>query len=353
MMKGYLIQEHTQLSDISKCLKSDVPDPTVSPDEDNVIVDIHSAGLNFFDILMAAGKYQNQPEHPYVLGAEIAGVIAKDSPIPEGCNFIPGKTRVFGSAQGAYAEKVAAPHWTLLEIPDGLSFEQAAGLYITWPTSYAALKLRASVQPGEWLLVHAGAGGVGISALLLGKLLGAKTIATAGSEEKLRICKEHGKADYVVNYRDKDWQAQVKKITGGHGCDVIYDPVGLVVPSMKVVAWNGRIIVVGFAAGTIEKAPMNLVLLKNISIVGVHWGAYMTNEADRIPAVWQALLELLGSGKATPVVMDPVYEGLESLPRGLTDLQNRKTWGKAILRVKPDPKFPPKAANGGSNKSKL
>ncbi len=165
-MKAYQIKQHTPLEGIAQCL-TDIPEPEIDPDTDNVKVDVYASGLNFFDILMAAGKYQNQPQHPYVLGVEFAGVIAKDSPIPEGCKFVPGKTRVFGQAQGTYAESVSAPHWTLLEMPDTISFEQAAGLYVTWPTSYAALHLRAKLQKDEWLLVHAGAGGVGISALLV------------------------------------------------------------------------------------------------------------------------------------------------------------------------------------------
>jgi NADPH:quinone reductase len=159
---------------------------------------------------MAADKYQNKPKKPYGLGVEFAGVISKNSPIPDGCDFVAGKTRVFGQGQGAYAEQVATPYYTLFEMPDNVSFEQMSGSFITLPTSYSALKLRAKLQPEEWLLVHAGAGGVGIAALQLGKLMGAKTIATAGSAEKLNICKRIGKADYVVNYRDKDWQAQVK-----------------------------------------------------------------------------------------------------------------------------------------------
>ena len=159
---------------------------------------------------MLAGKYQNQPAFPYVLGAELSGVISKDSPIPEGCDFVPGKTRVFGQAQGAYGEKVAVPYWTLKPLPDNLTFDQGAGLMVTLPTSYGALKVRAKIQPGEWLLVHAGAGGVGICACQLGKLLGAKVIATAGSAEKLKICKEKGGADYAINYQDKDWIDQVK-----------------------------------------------------------------------------------------------------------------------------------------------
>lgn len=173
-------------------------------------MDIYSSALNFFDILQIAGKYQIKKEHPFVLGSEFAGVISASSPIPEGCDWIPGKTRVFGMANGCYAEQASADWNNLRKIPDGISFEQACGLFVTWPTSYAALKFRANVQPGEWVLVHAGAGGVGLCAIQIAKAMGAKVIATAGSADKLKVCKEVGGADAGVNYRDKDWQQQVK-----------------------------------------------------------------------------------------------------------------------------------------------
>ncbi|KAG9098466.1 hypothetical protein FS749_003752 [Ceratobasidium sp. UAMH 11750] len=234
--------------------------------------------LNFFDILQSQGKYQNQPPFPFVLGAEFAGVIANSSPIPKGCPFKPGD-RVFGSGQGAYAERVAAKWHSLHPIPAGFGFEQAAGLFVTWPTSYEALVGRAQLQPGEWCLgkyLHAAAGGVGLAAVQIAKALGAKVIATAGTEEKLQVCKCLGGADEVLDYTKPGWQKQVLKLTNGKGVDVIYDPVGLIKDSLKCIAWKGRALVVGFAAGQIEKLPMNLVLLKNISIVGVHWGAYMS-----------------------------------------------------------------------------
>ncbi|KEP55422.1 zinc containing alcohol dehydrogenase [Rhizoctonia solani 123E] len=308
------------------------------PAADEVLVEVHTAALNFFDILQAQGKYQNQPPFPFILGAEFAGTISANSPIPKGCSFKPGD-RVFGSAQGSYAERIAAKWHSLHPIPNGFSFEQAAGLFVTWPTSYEALVGRAQLRPGEWCLVHAAAGGVGLAAVQIAKALGAKVIATAGTQDKLNVCKTLGGADEVLDYTKTGWQKEVLKLTNGKGVDVIYDPVGLIKDSLKCIAWKGRALVVGFAAGEIEKLPLNLVLLKNISIVGVHWGAYMKNDVGHVPSVWKALFELFESGKVKPVVFSEVYQGLEQVSAGLEALEQRKTWGKAIVQIESGPKF--------------
>ncbi|KAG7449512.1 alcohol dehydrogenase [Guyanagaster necrorhizus] len=362
-MRGVLV---SQLSHPSKIPPSvDVPEPTLKKNE--VLVDVYSAGLNFFDILQMQGKYQRKPPLPFVAGAEFAGRIAKDSPIPKGCPYRPGD-RVFGATQGAFADKAPVSWKDILPLPDALSYEQGAGLYVTWPTSYEALVGRAQLKAGEWVLVTAAAGGVGIVAVQLAKVLGANVIAAAGSQEKLDIAKQYGGADYTVNYTDPNWPKEVLKMTNGHGADVIYDPVGLIkgwvhslkrvfwwlnppLDSLKCIAWKGRALIIGFAAGTIEKAcyfyfllynilldisskiPMNLVLLKNVSIVGTHWGAYTTQEPGHIPTVWKAVLDLLSSGRVSPVNYTEVYT-LETIRDGLAALENRKTWGKAIVRVK-------------------
>lgn len=296
-MKAYVIKENIAAGDLAAQLTDKAPSP--KPADQEVLVDVHTAALNFFDLLQVQGLYQVkvrfilckpkplrpltggpirlQPPHPYVAGCEMSGTIAKNSPIPDGCPFIPGVTRVFGAGQGAFAEQIAVNWWTLIEVPEGMSMEAAAGLYITYPTSYAGLKFRANLQPGETLLIHAAAGGVGLAALQIGKAMGATVIAACGSQEKLDVCKRYG-ADYGIDYTKKGWQDEVKKITNGKGVDVVYDPVGMIVPSMKCIAWNGRIIVVGFAGatGNIEKIPANLILLKNIAVKGVHWGAYVS-----------------------------------------------------------------------------
>ncbi|PWN34242.1 NAD(P)-binding protein [Meira miltonrushii] len=343
-MKAYVIDKDITLPDLSSRLRNDAEEPEADGDHGEILVDVYSSALNFFDILQIQGKYQIKKPHPFTLGAEFAGIINEKSPIPEGCDWIPGKTRVFGMANGAYGERASADWTNVREIPNGISFEQASGLFVTWPTSYAALKFRANVQPDEWVLVHAGAGGVGLSAIQIAKALGAKVIATAGSAEKLKVCIEQGGADEVVNYRDKDWQQQVKDKTDG-GVDVVYDPVGMIIPSLKFIKWNGRIVVVGFAAGTIEKIPANLILLKQISVMGVFWGAHIANEPERIPEAWKAIFDLLESKKCKPTAFDKIYDGLETLPQALKDLQDRKTWGKVVVRLRADPLFPPKGSS--------
>ncbi|KAH9949003.1 alcohol dehydrogenase [Amylocystis lapponica] len=327
-MRAFVIKEYAHPSKIP--LTHSVPVPIASQDE--LLIDVYSAGLNFYDILQCQGKYQVQPPFPFILGSEFAGKIAKNSPVPKDCPFKPGD-RVFGFSQGAYADQCVASWKMLAPLPDNMTFDQGAGMYITWPTSYEGLVGRAELKSGEWVLITASAGGVGIAALQIAKALGAKVIAAAGSQDKLDISTRHGGADYAVNYTKPGWQKEVLKITGGKGVDVVYDPVGMIRDSLKCLAWKGRAVVVGFAGGQIEKLPLNLVLLKNVSIVGVHWGAYTKNELQRIPVVWQALLDLFSSGRITPVVYSEVFP-LEKLSDGLLALEQRKTWGKVIVRIR-------------------
>ncbi|KZO98968.1 alcohol dehydrogenase [Calocera viscosa TUFC12733] len=331
-MRAIVINEYMHPS--KRTVTNDAPEPTLG--KHDILVDVEAAALNFFDILQSLGKYQNQPPFPYVLGAELSGTVNPNSPIPKGCRFKPGD-RVFGYAQGAFAERVACDHRTFHSVPEGMTFDQAAGLSITYPTSYTGIISRGETKSGEWVLVHAGAGGVGLSAVQIAKALGAKVIATAGSPAKLEICKKVGGADEALDYTKPGWQKEVLRITGGKGVDVIYDPVGLIKDSLKCIAWKGRAVVVGFAGGKIEQLPSNLILLKNISVVGVHWGAYIKNEPEHVPEVWKGLFELFESGKLIPAVYDPPYIGLDSVPGALVDLESRKTWGKAVVRVKETP----------------
>jgi len=209
--------------------------------------------------------------------------------------------------------------------------DQASGLRITWPTSYEALVGRADLKPGEWVLITAAAGGVGLPALQLAKALGARTIATASTSDKLKVCKQNG-ADHVFDYTKAGWQSEIMKITEGKGVNIVFDPVGRIRDCLKCIAWKGRALVIGFAGGEIEKIPLNLVLLKNISIVGLHWGAYSKFEKDRVPQVWNELFRLFESGVIKPHVHENIWE-LEHLSKGLQALENRKTWGKVVVKV--------------------
>lgn len=221
-----------------------------------MLVEIHAAAANFFDLLQMAGKYQNQPPFPFLLGAEFSGIVLS---APSSSKYKPGD-RVFGSNQGTYAEKCIASLPTLHHIPRGWSFKDAAGLSVTAPTSYAALVLRAKLQRGEICLVHAAAGGVSLTAVQIAKALGATVIATC-SPGKFGVAKRFG-ADYCVDYTRKEWIEEVKGICkklGRSGVDVVYDSVGKVEESLRVVAWGGRILIIGFAGGKIEKVAMNRV----------------------------------------------------------------------------------------------
>ncbi|KAL0474642.1 hypothetical protein QR685DRAFT_567558 [Neurospora intermedia] len=310
---------------------TELPDPI--PASDEYLIEVHAAATNFFDILQIQGKYQNQPPFPWVSGAEFAGVVLAT---PSGLKHpkFPVSSRVFGASQGAYATKVKAKETALLPAPEGWSLVDAAGLFVTAPTSYGALVVRVGVKKGDFVLVHAAAGGVGLAAVQVAKAFGATVIATAGTKHKLEVAKSFG-ADHVVDYTDPKWPEMVRKLTPkGKGVDIVYDPVGLVDLSTKCTAWNGRILIVGFAAGKIEKVAMNKVLLKNISLVGVHWGQYAVHEKETVVTVWQGIMKLIGEGKFKPTVFsDKEFVGLERIPDALIALGGRETWGKVVVQV--------------------
>ncbi|RYO85352.1 hypothetical protein DL766_005513 [Monosporascus sp. MC13-8B] len=310
---------------------TELPDPKPGPDD--YLIEVHAAATNFFDILQIQGKYQNQPPFPWVAGAEFSGIVLA-TPASSKTPRFPIGSRVFGASQGAYATRVCAREHDLLPVPEGWSMVDAAGLFVTAPTSYGALVLRAGVRAGDWVLVHAAAGGVGLAALQVAKAFGATVIATAGTERKREVARAFG-ADHVVDYRDPGWPELVRKLTPrGRGVDIVYDPVGVVDKSTKCVAWNGRILVVGFAAGAIEKVAMNKVLLKNISLVGIHWGAYARFEKDKIPVVWDGIGKLIEQGKFRGTVFaDQEFVGLESVPDALLALGSRGTWGKVVVKI--------------------
>ena len=316
---------------------STVSDPTPSPSE--YLIAIHASATNFFDLLQIRGKYQHQPPFPWIAGAEFAGVVVR---APES---LPGNRtpkykkgdRVFGSAQGAYATLIAASEERLLPVPEGWSFFEAAGLFVTAPTSFGALVHRAGVKRGDYVLVHAAAGGVGLAAVQVAKAYGAFVIATAGIAHKLEVARWYG-ADYVVDYNQKDWPDQVRRLTPHErGVDIVYDSVGLLAQSMKCTAWNGRLLVVGFAGGEIEKLAVNRILLKNVSVVGIHWGMYATMEKETVSTVWEGIFDLIAKGrfKAT-CFTDKEFVGLESVGSALKALGARETWGKVVVKVPQD-----------------
>ena len=302
------------------------PEPGVGPGQLKVAV--RAAGCNFFDLLMLQGKYQVKPALPFVPGAEIGGEVVE---LGAGVTRFRVGDRVFGTCGlGGFAERALLPESAARLLPEKLSFAEGAALQITYPTSYAALVDRARIVPGETLLVHAAAGGVGLAAVQIGKSLGARVIATAGGAEKLAVAREHG-ADETIDYGSEDFAARVQELTGGRGADVIYDPVGgdVFERSLKCIAWEGRLLVIGFASGRIPELRVNRVLLKQISILGLHWGAMAARDPGRAAEIFEALFALHAAGKIRPVVS--CSYPLEQVARALALLGSRKTHGKVVV----------------------
>ncbi len=306
----------------------DVPPPEPGPNQ--VRIRNRAAGLNFFDILQVQGKYQIKPPFPFTPGAEVSGVV---DAIGDGVTeFAVGDGVLAITHGGGMAEYSIGRIGNTFPIPKGMDFPEAAAMPIVYHTSYFALELRARLRKGEWLLVHAGASGVGISAIQLGWAFGARVIATAGSADKLEFAKKLG-AEHVLNYTDGTWVDQVKQITGGRGADVIYDPVGGDVfdLSTKCIAPGGRLLVIGFASGRIPTIAANRILIKDIAIVGALWGPYAQAHPDYLQKAHQALTELYEKGTVQPPKAQ-CYR-LEQAPIALRYLANRKVLGKAALTI--------------------
>jgi NADPH2:quinone reductase len=300
------------------------------PGRGEVKLRVHACGVNFPDILMMAGKYQSRPDMPFSPGGEVSGEIIT---VGEGVEGLATGQRVLGMAgHGGMAEEICLPAAAVVPIPDNMDYETAAGFILTYGTSYHALKQRARLQEGETLLVLGAAGGVGLAAVELGRLMGARVIAAASSREKLDLAGEYGATDFV-NYTEENLKDRVKELTGGRGVDVIYDPVGgeLFDQCMRSIAWKGRVLVIGFASGEIPKVPVNLALLKGCEIVGVFWGAFTQREPEVHRENTRELLEFATSGKLKPHISATFP--LEQAGEALAVLAERKALGKVIVRI--------------------
>ena len=304
------------------------------PGEGMVRINVRAAAINFPDALMVAGLYQVKPGLPFVPGVEVSGEVMS---APPASGFKPGD-RVMalldsaGLTHGGYSEIADAAPESVTQMPDNMSFEEGAGFTLIFQTGWFGLHRRANLQAGETLLVHAGAGGVGSAAIQIGKAAGAMVIATAGSDEKVGVCRQLG-ADHAVNYKTQDFVEEVNKITRGHGADVVFDPVGGDVydRSTKCIAFEGRIVLVGFTSGRIPQAATNHVLIKNYSVVGLHWGLYKKRAPELIPPAAHALLELYEAGKIKPHIS--TCFPLNHAPRALATVAEGKSTGKVILTV--------------------
>jgi len=307
----------------------DVPDPRPGPGQ--VLIDVAAASLNFPDVLLCRGEYQVKPPLPFTPGSEVAGTIAA---VGEGVETRSVGQRVLAIPNfgpGGFAARTLAGVATTYPIPDAMDWASAAALHITYQTGFVALHRRAHLQAGETLLVHAGAGGVGSAAIQLGLAAGARVFATAGGPEKVEVCRKLG-AELVIDYRDGDFVDAVKAATEGRGADVIYDPVGgdTFDRSRKCIAWEGRILVIGFTSGRIPEAPANHILIKNYAVVGVHWGMYNALEPELIASTHAELCAMFEAGTIAPLVSEEVTG--DALPDALERLANRGTWGKVVWR---------------------
>ena len=306
---------------------ADIADPQPGPGE--AVVRIKAAALNFFDTLIIAGKYQTKPPMPFSPAAEFAGQVES---IGAGVTSVGVGDRVMSYIRyGAARERIAIAADKLIKIPDRLDFDRAAGLCVTYGTTLYALKDRAKLAAGETLAVLGASGGVGLAAIELGKIMGARVIACASSAEKIAFAREHG-ADDGIDYGAEDLKEALRRVTQGNGPDVIYDPVGgaYAESALRAIAWQGRFLVIGFAAGDIPKLPLNLVLLKGCDVLGVFWGSWLERNPQGHRANTEQLITWVADGKLSSHV-HAVY-ALADAPAALKAIAARQVMGKVILR---------------------
>jgi NADPH2:quinone reductase len=304
---------------------------TPEPGPSEIRVAVHAAGINFADILMVAGKYQEKPAFPFTPGMEAAGVVeAVGSKVTR---FAPGDRVLTLPFSGAFAEAALAGEDSVFKIPDAMDFVTAAGFAVTYGTAQGALDWRADLQPGELLLVHGAAGGAGLAAVEVGKAMGATVIATARGRERLNVAQEHG-ADHGIDTAAEDVRVRVKEIAGEHGkqgAEVVFDPVGgdLFEASLRAVAWGARLIVIGFAAGKVQQIPANILLVKNVSAIGYYWGSYRARAPELVASGYAQLFEWYAAGKLRPHVSHRL--DLAEAGAALELLKSRKSTGKVVL----------------------
>lgn len=322
-MKAILCERFCEPDDLKL---ADLPDPVAEAGQ--AVVSIESAGLNFFDLLMIQGKYQSKPPFPFSPGSEIAGVI--DS-VGAGVSHLKVGDRVVAyCGNGGAREKVAVAAGNIYKIPDNLDFDRAAGVLIIYGTALHALEDRANPKPGETLAVLGAAGGTGLAACELGKQLGLKVIACASSDAKIEFAKQHG-AELGLNYATEDLKEGLRRLTGGKGVNIIFDPVGgaYAEAALRAIAWEGRFLVIGFAAGDIPKIPLNLALLKSCDIRGVAWGAWAHLNREKNRANLEKLLNWAAEGKISACV-DSTFP-LARTAEAMKMFADRKAMGKVIL----------------------
>ncbi|WP_395066361.1 NADPH:quinone oxidoreductase family protein [Paraburkholderia silvatlantica] len=301
--------------------------PDLVPGPGQVVIDVKAAAVNFPDVLIIENKYQMKPPLPFTPGAELAGVVRAAG---EGVKLAPGMRVVAYVGTGAFAEQALADASACVALPEGADFATAAAFTLAYGTSHHAVVDRAALRAGETMLVLGAAGGVGLAAVEIGKVLGARVIAAASSEDKLEVCRRFG-ADATINYSTEDLRERIKALTDGKGPDVIYDPVGgeYAEPAFRSIGWRGRYLVVGFANGEIPRLPLNLALLKGASLVGVFWGDFARREPQRNAAAFAQMVGWIGEGKLRPYVSKRYR--LADTAQALKDMASRKVTGKIVI----------------------
>jgi len=327
-MRAVVVDRFMEPSDLEV---REMPSPPLLPG--SMRIEVRAAGCNFFDILMVQGRYQVKPPFPFVPGAEIAGVVREVA--PDVRRFAVGDRVLASNGLGGFAEECVVSARSAYALPEAMSFEEGAALPIIYPTSYAGLVDRGNLRAGETLLVHAAAGGVGSAAVQIGRALGARVIGTAGGADKCEVAEREG-AEVCIDYRADDFVARVQELTQNRGADVIYDSVGgeITDQSLKCIAWNGRLLIIGFASGKIPSIQANRILLKNIAVTGLHWGAHAQKDPKRIGEVMDALFSMHAKGEIRPVIYGRYP--LEAVPAALAALGGRESYGKVIVTPRPD-----------------
>jgi NADPH2:quinone reductase len=323
-MRAWRVHELGEPGDVM--VLDDIEAPVAGPGE--VLLDVGAASLNFPDVLMCRGKYQEKPKLPFIVGGEVAGTVAG---LGEGATGFEIGQRVLALTRtGGLCDRAVANAAVTFPIPDSLELAPAAALHIVYQTGHIGLHRRAGLRAGETLLVHAGAGGVGSAAIQLGVAAGARVIATAGGAQKVGVCRELG-AEVAIDYLEDDFVAAVKQATENRGADVIYDPVGGDVfdRSLKCIAWEGRLLVIGFASGRIAELPTNRALLKNCSVVGVNWGMYNLMNPELIRRTHDDLMALHEAGKIAPLVSEVL--AMTQARSAAQRLADRGTVGKIVI----------------------
>ncbi|WP_040011446.1 NADPH:quinone oxidoreductase family protein [Desulfotignum phosphitoxidans] len=325
-MLAWQIPQYGKFEEVLNLASFGLPDAT----SNSALIRVEAVGLNFLDILAIAGKYQEKGPLPFIPGIEAAGRVVESG--PESPFAIGDKVMTIGNA--ACAEYMAAGSKTTFFIPGGMSYEEAAAFQLIYQTAHVALAHRAMLKADEWLLVHAGAGGVGTAAIQVGRALGARVAATAGSDKKLDTCRRAG-AELAINYRKTNFCQSIREITDGRGADVIFDPVGgdVFEESTKCTAFEGRIITIGYASGQIPSIALNRILLKNMDVIGLFWGNYRQYAPQRIRQTQAQLNHLWRTGKIKPVIFHQF--AFEDLPEALAALAGRQSFGKVVLKGPP------------------